>query len=310
MSEISPPVSVESVELMNGSGIEFSFLGQTISFNKGSFTAILGQNGSGKTTLLEAVLGIRPEYTVRRSVLGSDILDLPINIKQRIGISTQVHSFAEGVKVRDVVKLHSGIYRKSQNDDLLAMFDLTKVMNSAYARTSGGQKKRLSLYFALAHDPDVAFLDEPEAGLDVQGLDALLEMVDGRSKANKTTIAATHHDMATDKANDVVFLNSGELAYTGQKSGFVIHFLGEKVLEVDVSELDIEQIEYLSGLGRAQCSSGVGTDKLLLFGNDTNFEKFGTDSTLEIEQRSILRKVRSSDIMAWINARTTTQCSP
>ncbi len=308
MNSDPPPVSVRSVRLTSGSGIALTVPDGPVSFHGGRFTAILGQNGSGKTTLLEAVLGIRTDYAVRRSVLGSDRLDLPGHIKRRIGVSAQVHSFSEGVRVRDVVRLHSGAYGVPTNVALLDMFDLTKALPSAYARTSGGQKKRLSLYFALAHDPEVAFLDEPEAGLDTQGLDALLDRVEERSRTGRTTVAATHHGMTVDRVGDVVYLKSGEIAYAGRKSGFVDRFLGESVLEVHTGGLSEAEVGNISGLGNARCFDGTG--RLLLFGDHTDFARLLGTLDPGIGQRSILRGIRPTDMMAWINARKATECTP
>ncbi len=308
MTSVTPPVIVRSVRQTSGSGITLTVPDDPVSFHQGRFTVLLGQNGSGKTTLLEAVLGIRTDYAVRRSVLGSDRLDLPGHIKRRIGVSTQAHSFCEGVRVRDVVRLHSGAYGVPTNVDLLDMFDLTKVLGSAYARTSGGQKKRLSLYFALAHDPEVAFLDEPEAGLDAQGMDAVLDRLDERSRMGWATVAATHDAMTVDRAGDVVFLKSGEIAYAGRKSAFVDRFLGESVLEVHIGGLSEAEVGNISGLGNARCLNGTG--RLLLFGDEAGFARLLGTLDPGIGQRSILRGIRPEDMMAWINARKATECTP
>lgn len=310
MTKDSPPVRVHSIKLTSSSGIAFSVPDSPVDFDQGRFTTLLGQNGSGKTTLLEAILGIRTDYAVRRSILGSDRIDLPNSIKRRIGVSTQVHSYSEGVTVRDVVRLHGGVYGVPINAELLELLDLIKVLRSAYAKTSGGQKKRLSLYFSLAHEPEIAFLDEPEAGLDVQGLEALLDRVQERSKAGHTTIAATHNGMMTDTAENVVFLNSGDIAYTGQKSCFVKQYLGDSVLEVDTDGLSKQDIRRISLVGKAQCFDGVGNDRLLLFGSDASFAELRGMPDLGIGQRSILRKIKPADVMAWINARAATKCLP
>ena len=310
MTKDSPPVCVHSIKLASGSGITFTVHDGPVDFDQGRFTILLGQNGSGKTTLLEAILGIRTDYAVRRSVLGSDRIDLPNSIKRRIGVSMQVHSYSEGVTVRDVVRLHGGVYGVPINAELLDLLDLTKILGSAYGKTSGGQKKRLSLYFSLAHDPEVAFLDEPEAGLDVQGIEALLDRVQERSKAGRATIAATHNSMTADRAENVVFLNSGNIAYAGQKSCFVKQYLGESVLEVDTGDLSKRDIERISLVGKAQCFDGVGNDKLLLFGNDASFVKLHGMPDLGIGRRSILRKIKPADMMAWINARKAAKCLP
>ena len=310
MTKDSPPVRVHSIKLTSSSGLAFTVPDSPVDFDQGRFTTLIGQNGSGKTTLLEAILGIRTDYSVRRSILGSDRIDLPNSIKRRIGVSTQVHSYSDGVTVRDVVRLHGGVYGVPINAELLDLLDLTKVVGSAYTKTSGGQKKRLSLYFSLAHEPEVAFLDEPEAGLDVQGLEALLDRVQERSKAGHTTIAATHNGMMTDRAENVVFLHSGDIVYAGQKSCFVKQYLGNSVLEVDTDGLSKQDIERISLVGKAQCFDGVGTDKLLLFGNDASLAELRGMPDLGIGQRSILRKIKPADVMAWINARTATKCLP
>ena len=307
----TPPVAIHDIRHVSGSGLPFGLPQERqICFERGRFAVVLGQNGSGKTTFLEAILGIRPDYEVRREILGCARMDLPNAIKRRVGVSTQVHSYSEGVKVRDVVRLHAGAYGVEINSDLLDAFDLTKALDSPYAKTSGGQKKRLSLYFALAHDPEVAFLDEPEAGLDVQGLEALLARVRDRSAAGRTTVAATHHGLTTGHASDVVFLNAGDIAFAGEKTRFIDEFFGDSVLEVNTDGLSEQDIERISNIGKAKCFDGISKDKLLMFGSEAAFADLRQAPELGIGQRSILRDTRPSDMLTWINNRTATKCVP
>ena len=303
------PVSLHSIKRIGVSGIALSIPEHSVDFNQGRFTVVLGQNGSGKTTLLEAILGIRTDYDVKRTILGSNLIDLPAEIKRQIGVSTQLHSYSDGVTVRDVVRLHSGIYGVSINDDLLDLLDLTGALGNTFSKTSGGQKKRLSLYFALAHDPVVAFLDEPEAGLDIQGLGALLERIGDRSKAGRTTIAATHHYMTTDSAENVVFLNSGDMAFNGEKSRFISEYFGDSVLEVDITGLSEQDVERISMAGMALCFEGVDKEKLLVFGNCAKLEEMYEKSDADIRRRSILRKIKPMDVLLWINNRNATKCA-
>ncbi len=310
MQDISS-ASIRTVTRISGSGVSFELpADQNLEFSQGRFAVLLGQNGSGKTSFLEAILGIRPDYAVDRSILGSSHIDLPNDIKRRIGVSTQIHSYSEGVKVRDVVRLHAGAYRVAQNNELLETFDLGDVLGSDYAKISGGQKKRLSLYFALAHNPEVVFLDEPEAGLDVQGLEALLAQIRARSDTGLTTIAATHHDLTTEHAGDVMLLNAGEVVFSGAKVQFIDDFFGDTVLEVNTDGLLPQDIERILAVGKANCFDGLSKDKLLVFGCENIFADPKNFANFDIERRSILRKTKSTDLLTWINNRAATKCAP
>lgn len=311
MTHGAPPVSVQGIARSSGSGVRFRWpAGREPGFGRGRLTVLLGQNGSGKTTFLEAILGIRPDYSVARTILGSARTDLPNDIKRRIGVSTQVHGWPEGVKVRDVVRLHAGAYGVQQDAGLLEALDLIEALDSDCAKISGGQKKRLSLYFALAHDPEVAFLDEPEAGLDVQGIETLLARVRERTGAGHATVAATHHALTTECASDVMYLDAGEIVFAGDKTRFIDGYLGDSVLEVDTDGLSPQDIERVTTVGKAHCADGLHEGKLLVFGSDSAFTELRDASGSGIGQQSILRRTRPADVLAWINGRTAMTCAP
>ena len=297
------PVTIRSIRSLKPVSMSFRLPSDGIKLNSGAFTVLIGQNGSGKTTLLEAVLGIRTDYEVDRTILDDSSSELMNSTKRRIGVSTQVHGFADGVTVADIIKLHAQSYKITRNDALLDTLDLSKVLDSKFVKISGGQKKRISIYFALAHEPEVCILDEPEAGLDSQGLDAFLAYIERRTQLGKTTLAASHHGKTTALADELHFLNDGEVSFAGSKTNFIDQFLGKRVLEIDVGNLSNSEQDYLFNFGKTRCFEGVGKDKMLVFGQQQDLSMSVENPEAGLDGRSILRDIRPSDILTWVNNR-------
>jgi ABC-type multidrug transport system ATPase subunit len=162
----------------------------------------------------------------------------------------------------------------------------------------------------LAHNPEVVFLDEPEAGLDVQGLETLLAQIRVRSDTGLTTIAATHHGLTIEHASDLMLLNAGEVVFKGSKTGFIDDFVGNTVLELNTEGLSVQNIEQISAFGNVNCFDGESKAKLLVFGSSRDFNDMKVSADLNIEKRSILRKTNPSDLLTWINNRSATKCVP
>ena len=297
------PVAIRSIRNLKTDSMVLQLPRDGITVTDGSFTVMIGRNGSGKTTLMEAILGVRTDYEVDRTILDDTRCELADTTKRKLGVSTQAHSFADGVSVYDVVMLHARSYRTGLNDALLETLDLKRILKGKYIKISSGQKKRLSLYFALAHEPQLCILDEPEAGLDDQGIKAFWTCIEERTKNGKTTIAASHQGETIALADDLIFLNAGTVRFSGSRTNFIEQFLGKAVLEVNVDGLSQTGQDLIADFGRARCFEGMGKNKLLIFGRYRDLSRSAHISDNGIKERSILRDIRPSDILTWVNNR-------
>lgn len=195
-------IEVNSLEKRYG---ESSVL-KGISFDvmQGEIFALLGTNGAGKTTTLECIEGIR------RYQSGD------IHVNGKIGVQLQSTSLPEHMRAFEALKLFSKWSRTSIDADFVRRLGLEEIKSKAYKDMSAGQKRRLHLALAMIGDPDIVFLDEPTAGLDVEGRAALHAEIRALKQQGKTVILASH-DMAEVESlcDRIAILKDGRIAFIG-----------------------------------------------------------------------------------------------
>lgn len=178
--------------------------GFDLEIERGEIFALLGKNGAGKTTALECIEGLK------KFDCGQ------ISVKGKMGIQTQNSSLPAHIKALEALRLFAS-WRGSEPDrTAIERLGISELEKKQYGQLSTGQKRRLHLAIALIGDPDVIFLDEPTAGLDVQSRLALHEQIRDLKTAGKTIILASH-DMAEveDLCDRIGILIVGKLAFCG-----------------------------------------------------------------------------------------------
>jgi ABC-2 type transport system ATP-binding protein len=196
---------------------EVSFTAQT-----GHITAILGRNGAGKTTTVEICSGLRTRDAGSVRVLGLDPGPNRSALAARAAAMPQAGgSGASGiypaVKVREVVDLFAAQYAEPlPTGPLLDRLGLDQVAGTPWKRLSGGEQQRVSLALALVGRPELVFLDEPSAGLDVHARHTMWELIRDLKAAGVTVVLTTHAlDEAEQLADSVVILDAGRVVATG-----------------------------------------------------------------------------------------------
>jgi ABC-2 type transport system ATP-binding protein len=192
-----------------------SFLAPT-----GGVTVILGPNGAGKTSTIEVCEGFRKAAHGTVRVLGLNPLTDHAALTQQMGVMLQGGGVYPSVRVRDVVSHFCALYGKKVNAaDLMERVGLTQRATSTWRRLSGGEQQRVSLALALAAQPEVAFLDEPTSGVDIDGRDIIRDIIAELSR-NGTTVVLASHDMAEAEkvATHAVLFNSGSVVASGELS--------------------------------------------------------------------------------------------
>ncbi len=196
----------------------------------GEIFALLGANGAGKTTTLECIEGIR-SYN-----------DGTITVNGTIGVQLQSSSLPGNITALEAFKLF-GKWNKSKSElTLLDNFSVTEFKNKQYKSLSTGQKRRLHLAIALIHNPDIIFLDEPTAGLDVEGRVSLHDEIKKLKAAGKTIIMASH-DMAEVESlcDRIAILKDGKLAFLGYSNELTGSNQGESKIFIRTSNPFPEQ---------------------------------------------------------------------
>lgn len=178
--------------------------GLTFSVGKGEIFALLGTNGAGKTTCLECMEGLR-DYEKGR-----------IEISGKKGIQLQSSSLPEHIRACEALRLFSSWNQVPTDNRLADALGLREFAKKQYYELSTGQKRRLHLALALLQDPELVFLDEPTAGLDVEGRSALHNLIRVLKKAGKTVVLASH-DMAEveELCDRLAILKEGSIAFLG-----------------------------------------------------------------------------------------------
>jgi ABC-2 type transport system ATP-binding protein len=207
--------------------------GVSFSADAGEVVAMLGPNGAGKTTTIETLEGYRSptEGTVR--VLGLDPLRDHARLTPRIGVMLQRGGVYPGIRAGEALRLFAAYYdAPADPEELLARVGLERQRSTMWRHLSGGEQQRLSLALALVGRPEVAFLDEPTAGVDVGGRQVVRRIVRELAAGGTCVLLATHELEEVERVADrVVIVDRGRLLASGtpaelagQDAGSVISF--------------------------------------------------------------------------------------
>ncbi|MFN2213123.1 MAG: ABC transporter ATP-binding protein [Anaerolineales bacterium] len=186
------------------------------SVKEGEIFGLLGPNGAGKTTTLECLEGLRLPDSGELHILGVDPHRDPRKLRNIIGVQLQTSGLPDTMTVREAMNFFSAYHASPPNYEILTRMGLDEKRDTQYHQLSTGQKRRLSLALAIAHDPPVIILDEPTAGLDVASRSELHGIMQ-ELRAGGTTIILATHDMAeAEKMTDrVAILLRGQIVDSG-----------------------------------------------------------------------------------------------
>ena len=186
----------------------------------GQTVALLGPNGAGKTTTVDAIVGYRRPDGGRVRVFGLDPVADAGALRQRIGFMPQSGGIYPGIRPLEALQLFAAYYDRPEDPaSLLERVGLAHRASSTYRRLSGGEQQRLSLALALVGRPAVALLDEPTAGVDVEGRRSVRELIAGLHQAGVTVLLTTHDlEEAERLADRIVIVDRGVVVADGTPS--------------------------------------------------------------------------------------------
>jgi ABC-2 type transport system ATP-binding protein len=234
-----PIIRIEELRKAYANGVE-ALKGVDLDIQKGEILALLGPNGAGKTTLINIVCGIVTATGGQVLVDGKNWLDDFRSARTRIGLVPQELTTDAFESVWATVSFSRGLFGKPRDDakveDILRRLTLWDKRKSEMRELSGGMKRRVMIAKALAHEPDILFLDEPTAGVDVELRRDMWDLV-RKLRADGTTIILTTHyiEEAEEMADRVGVIRKGELVALGDKKTLMSQ-MGQRTLKITLGE--------------------------------------------------------------------------
>ena len=211
-----------------------------LSINKGEIFALLGPNGAGKTTMISIVCGIVTPSAGTVTVGGHDHARDYRAARAMIGLVPQELHTDAFESVMATVSFSRGLFGKPRDpafvEQLLKDLSLWDKRDSKIMELSGGMKRRVMIAKALSHEPEILFLDEPTAGVDVELRRDMWNMVRGLRERGVTIILTTHYiEEAEEMADRVGVITGGRLILVEQKDE-LIKKLGRKTLTLNLAD--------------------------------------------------------------------------
>jgi ABC-2 type transport system ATP-binding protein len=190
--------------------------GISFEVERGEIFGILGPNGAGKTSTLECLEGLRiPDGGLLR-VMDVDPNRQSGKLRNLIGVQLQTSSLSESIRLDEAMKFFCAYHEVAPRYDLLDRFGLKEKKRAQCHQLSAGQQRRLGLALAVAHHPQVLFLDEPTAGLDVASRIELHNLMRELQTSGTTIILATHDMAEADELSTrLAILLRGKIVATG-----------------------------------------------------------------------------------------------
>ncbi|MES2001653.1 MAG: ABC transporter ATP-binding protein [Pseudomonadota bacterium] len=211
-----------------------------LDIRKGEIFALLGPNGAGKTTLINITCGIVSPSGGEILVEGRNWQTAFREARTRIGLVPQELTTDAFETVWSTVSFSRGLFGRPRDpkriEDLLKRLSLWDKRKSMMMQLSGGMKRRVMIAKALSHDPDILFLDEPSAGVDVELRRDMWEMVRKLRDDGVTIILTTHYiEEAEEMADRVGVISKGQLIAVDDKASLMAK-MGKKTLKISLND--------------------------------------------------------------------------
>jgi ABC-2 type transport system ATP-binding protein len=277
---MTPAIAVAHLAKTYSSGFK-ALKDINLEIRHGEIFALLGPNGAGKTTLISIICGIVNPSSGSVLVDGHDIIADYRTTRSLIGLVPQELASDMFSSVWTTVSFSRGLFGKPAHpayiQKVLKDLSLWDKKDSRISTLSGGMKRRVMIAKALSHEPQILFLDEPTAGVDVELRKGMWEMVQALRASGVTIILTTHYiEEAEQMADRIGVINKGELILVENKAE-LMRKLGQKQLTLELRE----PIAALPpALAKHRLALADGGNKLV-YTYDTRAEHLGITDLLE-----------------------------
>lgn len=272
---MSSIISVKALSKTYDSGFQ-ALKGVNLEILDGEILALLGPNGAGKTTLIGIICGIVNPTEGTVTVAGHDIVRDYRASRSMIGLVPQELTTNAFESVWDEVSFSRGLFGKPANpshiERVLRSLSLWEKKDDQIMTLSGGMKRRVLIAKALSHEPQILFLDEPTAGVDVELRQDMWDLVRSLRDSGVTVILTTHYiEEAEEMADRIGVINHGELILVQDKRE-LMRKLGKKQMTLQLHERLEAVPKALSSAYELDLRAG-GTE--LIYTYDTQAERTG-----------------------------------
>jgi len=281
-------ISVKDLSKSYASGFR-ALHGINLDIHRGEIFALLGPNGAGKTTLIGIICGILVPTMGKVTVDGHDIIADYRAARSLIGLVPQELHTDAFESVWATVSFSRGLFNKPKNpayvEKVLRALSLWDKKDNKIMTLSGGMKRRVLIAKALSHEPQILFLDEPTAGVDVELRKDMWQVVRDLRDSGVTIILTTHYiEEAEDMADRVGVINKGEIILVEDKAE-LMRKLGKKQLTLQLQQKLTVIPPELSAFRLS-----IGEDgNTLIYDYDTQAERTGVATLLGELSRAGLR---------------------
>ena len=211
-----------------------------LEIKKGEIFALLGPNGAGKSTLINIICGINKKKDGKISVFGHDIEKSYKMARSKIGLVPQEIATDSFEKVIDTLKFSRGLFNKKSSieylEKVLKSLEIYEKRNQQIRTLSGGMKRRVMIAKAMSHEPNILFLDEPTAGVDVELRQSLWKNLYDLKKSGVTIFLTTHYiEEAERLADRVGIIHQGKILMV-EKKDKILEKLGDKRVIITINK--------------------------------------------------------------------------
>ncbi len=235
---VVPALKVEKLRKTYSNGL-LALNGISLEVQAGRFFGLLGPNGAGKTTLINSVVSLARPDSGRVEVFGWDAHREFREARRMIGVSPQEMNLDKFLTVEEVLLYHAGYYgvekrkARERTEELLERFGLVGKRKDRVNTLSGGMKRRVMFARALMHDPEILFLDEPTAGVDIELRYSLWDYIRELNRGGLTILLTTHYlEEAEELCEEIALINDGRIAAQDTSAGLKARYDAKSVEEV------------------------------------------------------------------------------
>jgi ABC-2 type transport system ATP-binding protein len=235
---VVPALKVEKLTKTYSNGL-LALDGISLEVQAGRFFGLLGPNGAGKTTLINSVVSLARPDSGRVEVFGWDAHREFREARRMIGVSPQETNLDKFLTVEEVLLYHAGYYgvekrkARERTEELLERFGLVGKRKDRVNTLSGGMKRRVMFARALMHNPELLFLDEPTAGVDIELRYSLWEYIRELNRGGLTILLTTHYlEEAEELCEEIALISDGRIAAQDTSAGLKALYDAKSVEEV------------------------------------------------------------------------------